>query len=334
MFALAATCFAGRAVSVKFPVAQPWSAGTLERLEPAGAGLKLAAGAADGTFTTKVLPLGRSFDRVVPWWNARTPEGAWVTIEARLHRAGKPLSGWLKAATWSAKARGERDRGEGEVTIDQDTFKTKQGADAIELRATLKGGAKLTALGVTAFASGELTSAVVTAPAAPVQIPVPYRTQRKADPELAPRVCGPTSLSMALQFHGVDLPTNSVAALAKDPPGQIQYGNWSYLAATAAELGMDTEVRAMEGLDDVVVELKAGHPVIMALAFGAGELKGAPISKTSGHLVLARGFDKDGNIYVNDPAGHDASDGQVLYRKADLARAWKRGIGIVIRKGE
>lgn len=293
-----------------------------------------APGQPSTTHLTDVLPLGQRFDRIVPWWNARTADGGEVTIEALVHRDGKPLGGWLTIATWSKQVRGHRDTGAGDVTLDQDTLKVTGGADAVQLRATVRGHALLTALGVTAFRTDADASPDVTSASGPVTYPVKYRSQRDADPAISARICGPTSLSMALAFRGVELPTESVAALAKDPPGPIPYGNWAYLAATAAELGVASEVRAMDGLDDVVRELKAGNLVILALAFKKKTLSNAPISSTVGHLVLARGFDVDGNIFVNDPAGHGPADGQVRYRREELARAWRRGIGIVIRMAQ
>jgi hypothetical protein len=323
----------------RFPSGLAWSAGILEDLVPAGTGLGLAPGKSQGTFTSPAIDLSRRYDRIVASWNSRTADGSWVQIEVRPFRGDTPVSDWLTLATWSRNARGARDTGAGEVTVDQDTLKVQGGADRVRLRATLKQGTaavapKLAALGVTAFQSSEHPATSISSVAGgTLKIPVPYRSQRDANPAISGRCCGPTSLSMALQFEGVNLKTDDVAALAKDPPGEIQFGNWAYLAATAGELGMDTEVRAMASLDDVIAELKAGNPVILAIQFGPGELPGAPISKTGGHLILARGFDASGNIFVNDPAGHGAADGQIKYARVPLVHAWKRGIGIVIRKG-
>jgi hypothetical protein len=327
-----------RAAGWRFPSGKPWSDGTSSHLTASDGRLTLASGVGEGTFETPVLPLGKAYDRLVPSWNARTPEGSTVTVQARAYRGGKPVSEWLTVATWSKSARGPRDAASGEAKLDQDTIMISKGADAAALKAILKRGTatespRLDALGMTAFASAAKPSSAVTSHGGAAHaLPIPFRSQSTAAPGIAARVCGPTSTSMALAYHGVDLTIDAVAALAKDPPGSIQYGNWAYLAATAAELGMDTEVRAMNSLDEVVRELKAGHPVIMAISFGAGELPGSPISKTAGHLILARGYDKDGNVLVNDPAGRTVQTGQIRYDRVPLTKAWKRGIGIIIRK--
>ena len=338
--ALAATlCMGGLAHAAvrRFPADAPWTAGKLSAVTVQADGLALAPEAPRGTFAAPRVTFARAYDRLVPSWNARTATGGRVVIEVRPFRAGAPLSDWLTIARWSKNERGARDAGAGAVTIDQDTVKVAGGADAVELRATLERGAggapTLQALGVTAFASDGHTSPEVTSTGgSDIRYPVPYRSQRDADRAISGRICGPTSLSMALAYNGVVLKTEEVAALAKDPAGDIAYGNWAYLAATAAELGLDADVRAFGSLDEVVRELAVGHLVILALQFKRGELPGAPISQTAGHLVLARGYDADGNIHVNDPAGHGPKDGQVRYARASLATAWKRGIGIVLKR--
>lgn len=329
---------APRATSWRFPTHQPFSDGSLTALVPDGEALELAPPATEGSFTSPLVPLGGSYDRIVPSWNVRTPAGSAVEIAVRVHRAGRPVSGWVRVATWSRTTRGARDTTSGSATVDQDTVRVQGGADSVELRATLRQGSatdtpSLSALGVTAFSSTQGPSSTVTSTGGQtLKIPVPYRSQRTAPAPIAMRVCGPTSLSMILDYHGIDLTIEAVAALARDPDGAVQYGNWAYLAATAAELGMDTEVRAMTSLDEVVQEIKKGNAVIIGIAFQNGELPGSPISSTPGHLILARGFDKDGNIYVNDPAGHRPQNGQIRYGRAELTRAWKRGIGILVRK--
>lgn len=348
MIAMVAALLAGplhgettRATTWRYPRDHAWQDGTATKLVPAGAALALPAGAIEGSFQTRAVPLTRPYDRIVPCWNASTTDGTWVVVQARAHRAGKPITGWMTVATWNKTARGPRDAGDAEAKIDQDTIVVAKGADAVEIKAVLKRGSaarpspRLVALGLTAFSSKDRPDADASSGGGAEQaLPIAFRSQSTAAPGIAPRVCGPTSTSMALAYHGVNLTIDQVAALAKDPPGAIQFGNWAYLAATAAELGMDAEVRAMSSLDEVIRELKAGHPVIMAISFNAGELPGAPISKTAGHLILARGYDAEGNVLVNDPAGKTAHTGQIRYDRAALTRAWKRGIGIVIKKAQ
>ena len=67
---------------------------------------------------------------------------------------------------------------------------------------------------------------------------------------------------------------------------------------------------------------QGGVPLIISISFKAGELPGAPISKTNGHLIVVRGFAENGDVLVNDPAGRDNGSVQFTYPRAALEAAW------------
>ncbi len=73
--------------------------------------------------------------------------------------------------------------------------------------------------------------------------------------------------------------------------------------------------------------IAAGVPVIVSLAFEAGELAGAPIESSNGHLIVVRGFDPAGDVIVNDPAGRSASDVRRVYARRSLESLWLRSSG-------
>lgn len=313
-----------------------WAAGQLEGLVAAPGGLLLEPGHAVGTFITPPFRSGLSFDRVVPFWNVRTADGDWVTVRARVSRGGVPLGDWLRAATWSRGARGPRDAGAPPVWIDQDTLLVEGGADTVELSVTLERGLPgpgpvLTRVGVTTFSArrdppGDARSAAERPPV----LRGPFHSQKLQDATIAMRICGPTSLTMALGACGIERTPVEVARAAEDPGAAIAFGNWAYLAATAAEHGLGAEVLSMRDLDELARVLAAGRLAILSLSFGKGELTGSPMESTEGHLILARGFDEHGNVVVDDPAGRTEAEGRVSYRRAELARAWRRGIAIVL----
>ena len=71
-----------------------------------------------------------------------------------------------------------------------------------------------------------------------------------------------------------------------------------------------------------------------SIAFGAGELDGAPISASNGHLLVIVGFTKRGNVVVNDPAARTASGVRRTYDRGQFEDAWiptSGGLVYVIR---
>lgn len=152
---------------------------------------------------------------------------------------------------------------------------------------------------------------------------VAERSQAVEDPAIASRICSPTSLSMVLAFHGHALPTAEVAAGVYDHGAKI-YGNWSFNVAFASTRGLAATVARCESFAPLEDEVAAGRPVVISHRYGRGEVAGAAVSGTDGHLIVVRGFTADGDVVVNDPAA-DPRDGEPIrrvYRRADLARSW------------
>ena len=152
---------------------------------------------------------------------------------------------------------------------------------------------------------------------------MPERSQRVEDPAIAGRICSPTSLAMVLAFHGHDLPTARVAAAVHDRGADL-YGNWSFNVAFAASLGLEAEVVRCRAWAPVEDEVAAGRPVVLTHRYRPGEVAGAAIDGTAGHLIVLRGFDGQGDPIVNDPAADPRRGAPIrrVYRRADLTRSW------------
>ena len=307
---------------------------------------------ADGRAHQAVLPFvdcrPEPFTALVVSWHIETPPGTVATPAVRVRAAGQ-LSLWYPLARWGRGTHPEtgdplphslpvqRD-GPGPAWVDIDTLRLKDGlqADGFQLRVTLRGSEtkvpRVHRLAVTTYRPGQVAeSAERGAPGPAVRLAVPERSQQVEDPDLAWRICSPTSVGMVLAYYGVDRPTAEIAAGVRDQLGAETYGNWPFNTAYAASHGLDATVRHFSDLDAVEAELRAGHPVILSVAWQAGELPEAPIPKTSGHLIVATGVDAQGDFLVNDPAA-DPRQGQPVarcYPRARLARAF-RGIGYVI----
>jgi len=74
--------------------------------------------------------------------------------------------------------------------------------------------------------------------------------------------------------------------------------------------------------------IAAGRPLIASIRFNRPELiEAAPYKSTNGHLIVVCGFDKGGNVLVNDPAVKTVEDGPRTYDRDQLEAAWFGGSG-------
>jgi hypothetical protein len=62
-------------------------------------------------------------------------------------------------------------------------------------------------------------------------------------------------------------------------------------------------------------------PLVLSYAWAAGELPGAPLEHSAGHLAVLCGFTGNGDCAMNDPA---APRVRVVYPRAALERLWQR----------
>jgi len=105
-------------------------------------------------------------------------------------------------------------------------------------------------------------------------------------------------------------------------------GNWPFNTAYAAtrtgiEQAFVTRFRSLVGVERFIA---AGIPVITAVTFGSGQLDGAPISSTNGHVLVVVGFTESGDVVVNDPAASGRAGARRTYDRGQFEDAWlKRG---------
>lgn len=301
---------------------------------------KASGGSGESSLVTGLAP----FDRSVLSWNG---EGNW-RLEMRLQIPGKPgtaasftpyyLLGVLEGAKQRSPTRAElaQSKAAGSVvpvTVNIDTLSLKKGttATAFQLRAT--GIGSLRSLTVAHYRRDDRR--FTDRPAVPnawgTVLPVPERSQRDVEePRIGSLVCSPTSMSMVLDYHGSYYRTIDVARAVWDPQTQL-YGNWPCNTGAVARLlkgGGWSAVVKMTGFDEVEREIAAGRPVALSHRWQPGDLSNAPISRSSGHLIVAVGFTKEGDVVVNDPAAK-AGEVRRVYKRRELFRTWQeRGEGI------
>jgi hypothetical protein len=107
-------------------------------------------------------------------------------------------------------------------------------------------------------------------------------------------------------------------------------GNWPFNTAYAATRTGHAFVTRLADLRAAERYIAAGIPLVASISFGSGELTGAPISSTAGHLLVIVGFTETGDVVVNDPASRSRSGVRRTYDRAELEAAWLGGSGGVV----
>ena len=201
------------------------------------------APAGRGLVTSRVLEAPHPFTSVVVSWNADTPPGTELNVQARVRVQGA-WSTWYRLGVW-ALGRGQSVGGQADAlaAVDVDTLSLRRPADAVQYRVELRGGpAVRPSLRLVAVSLADPRAPLPDPPALQPNwardLPVPARSQLAEHPSIAGLICSPTSLSMVLAFWGVEKPTAEVCQLVYDR-GERIYGNWPFNTAAASGLGME-----------------------------------------------------------------------------------------------
>jgi hypothetical protein len=94
--------------------------------------------------------------------------------------------------------------------------------------------------------------------------------------------------------------------------------------AYAGARGLRGAVAYLRGIDHVAAFVEAGLPVAISIGWSHGELPGAPLEHSEGHLLVVRGVEAD-QVLVNDPAHPDVA---TRYPRAALDLIFRRHGGV------
>ena len=246
-------------------------------------------------------------------WNTYAGRG---TIEFRLLRARVPATPWLRYAQWSPQGRTSFSDSHPNVHVEVDRIVSTEPFDGIEVRAP-----------ETPFRALAFATPAPARPSLPYLgdariLDVPARSQYVVDGERG--WCSPTSLSMINAYFGIDYDVAATARAVFDR-AYNGTGNWAFNVAFSGSLGLRAAVAYLRGLEDAQRLIEAGIPPAISYSWRDGELPGAPLEHSDGHLVVLRGFTASGDCAVNDPAHPQLS---AVYPRAALERIWQRGGGI------
>ncbi|MGQ9836671.1 MAG: peptidase C39 family protein [Cyanobacteriota bacterium] len=161
-------------------------------------------------------------------------------------------------------------------------------------------------------------------------LPVPQCSQM-VYPDGGEVWCSPTSLAMVMAYWQQD--TGPCEARVRSAVAGVYdwvyggYGNWVFNVAHAAEQGFAGVVARLQSFTQAEAWIAAGVPVILSFAWSEGDLQGAPIPKSDGHLAVLVGFDAAGDPVVHDPAAQTDAEVRRTYNRAQLESLWLQHSG-------
>jgi len=325
-----------------------------------------------GRWTSPWTGPGFGVTELIASWDARVRKDAWVQLQVRGATSTGRRTSWDTLARWAPGDRGFHRTSAGPqaddlASVATDTWRSDstEGFTHWQLRVTLFGrsGTDATPFVDTVGAMGsrlpDVDSVGTSRPgvARGITLDVPKYSQmihRGEYPQWGgggQAWCSPTSTSMVLGYYG-RLPEDRTYAWVDrsltdrfvDHAARMTYdyeyggtGNWPFNTAYAAARTGHAFVTRLRQLREAERFIKAGIPVVASLSFSRGELDGAPISATNGHLVVIVGFTRAGDVVVNDPAAGQSRWVRRVYDRGQFENAWlprSGGLAYIIRTNE
>ena len=281
--------------------------------------------------TSRVMAAQITWDQLIASWNADTPPGTYLKVEARALYLDHTTK-YFTLGLWSSdpsrfpreSVPGQRDD-DGDVSTD--TLILRHPTERLQLRVTLGGDdlekPRLKFVGISLTDTNvELSPLLPNGAAWGRLIPVPERSQM-AYPN-GKVLCSPTTVSMLMTYWSQQLHRPE---LDKDVPEIVDAvydtkwkgtGNWPFNTAYAGSYrGMRAYVTRMSDVSELENWITAGIPVGLSLCYDRLRGKGPG---PNGHLVVCVGFTEEGDPIINDP-GTSKNVRKVFSRK-NLIYAW------------
>jgi hypothetical protein len=310
-----------------------------------------------GTWQAPWVTPGHGFGELVPSWNARTPKGTYLSVQVRARTTSGKLTSWQGFGRWTTlnfaafRSSASGNQADGLSTVATDTLRAAPGvtfsAYTLRVQVARRVGTTATpavrALGAVASQLASSVPATSTPLLGARSLAVPAYSQmihRGQYPQYGgggQAWCSPTSMSMVLGYYGVR-PTATEYAWVNDAYADpwvdevarrvfdFTYdgaGNWPFNTAYAGSRTARAAVTRLASLRDAERFIARGIPLIASISFSSGQLTGAPISSTAGHLVVISGFTSAGNVIVNDPAASSDATVRRTYKRSQFEAVWQ-----------
>lgn len=155
-------------------------------------------------------------------------------------------------------------------------------------------------------------------------------SQHQDGGEIGSRICSPTSLCMVLESYGTNVDLLSISADCYDPITEL-YGIWPKAIHTAGKNGHLGSIETFIDWRKAIILLEAGYPIVTSIRFRSGELQGAPMKSSAGHLTVVHGISET-EIRVYDPGASDKNGVNRTYSAMEFSQAWLsyRGVAYIV----
>ncbi|MEM9082956.1 MAG: C39 family peptidase, partial [Planctomycetota bacterium] len=275
-------------------------------------------------WTSEVYAAPTGMVELVPSWNV-TPSGeVGVRLEVRVEHHDE-WSPWLAIAEYGCLAPSDAWQTNARAAnTNVDTLKVSGGATAFQFRARAGQAARSTI--------ERLDVIVTTRVDHPEYVPDDrldgrveasnvFLANDNPREELDSRLCSPLSVRTLLASRGIEVTTLDVADAAYDHRFKI-YGNWTNAIATLRDFGVRGRLARFSDWAQVRKHFESVGPIAFSASFTEDELSGAGYS-SPGHLIVAYGFDENGDVLVLDPAySSDESESRRVYSRDELSKVW------------
>jgi len=294
--------------------------------------------AAVGVLETPEIVAGKPFTEVVPSWNAYTPDGAYLIVLAKVRIDGT-WTRWYKMELYDVSDKPEPKKSFGDsdeiVRCPNDTLVIQGGkrADAVKVRCELRStdGKTYPMLRFISVNTNDPVGWKEDIPSVKsawgTELDVPYLCQLSVKGGSV--WCSPTSTAMVLGYWSRKLnrPEMTVG-ITECAGGCLDHrwggtGHWSFNTAYATEFkGMRGYVDRFSSISRIEWWIARGVPVIVSLDYT--RLNRRDTDNVLGHLMVIRGFTKEGDPIFNDPWAHLDKGGQLrkVFKRADLEYGW------------
>jgi hypothetical protein len=311
-----------------------------------------------GIWTSPWKSIGFDARSLVPSWSIAVPGGSFARVDVRV-KDGSTTGSWDEVGQWALSVSrvvraSDSSQTDDLAKLSTDTIIANSGKtfDAWQVRVQLlrphHSSDKPTLYAINGTTATYLTksaSTSITTMKTSKELAVPRSSQMIHKGEFpqwgggGEAWCSPTSTAMVMRYFGKG-PSKASYSWSKYTDSFVDHaarytfdkrydgtGNWAFNTAYAAHYSLDAFVTRLSSLRDAELFIRAGIPLVAAVAFAKGGLDGAPISSTPGHLLVIAGFTAGGRVIANDPAAATNSSVRRIYSRAQFEKAWLGGSG-------